>query len=293
MPKIGDYTLCKVETGTFGLDGGAMFGIVPKPLWSRQITPDEQNRIPLHMRCLLLQSTDRLIMIDAGIGHKYSEKFAGIYAIDHSKHSICAAFDQLGVSTDEVTDVILTHLHFDHCGGATYRNENGELGLTFRNAQHYVQREHYEWARSSNPKEAASFLKENISPLANSGKLTLVDGKKELLPGISVIPVGGHTEAQQLVKISDGDSTLVYVADLIPTTHHVKPAWTMAYDIEPLVSIDEKMQFLEQAVENEWDLFFEHDPEVEVASVEKTEKGIRLVDARALEQLHLETGAPN
>jgi len=286
MPEIGPYTLHAIETGRFALDGGAMFGIIPKPLWQQRIAPDARNRIPLHMRCLLVQGHGRCILIDSGIGDKYGDKFADIYAIDHAFATLQESLDHAQVAPEDVTDVILTHLHFDHCGGSTQRRADGILELTFPNAQHYVQRAHWEWAQTPNVREKGSFLDENLAPLAASGQLQFTDGEEELFPGITVHPVHGHTEAQQTVKISDGgENTLVFVADLLPTTAHLAPAWNMAYDVRPLVTIDEKMAFLTDAVDHGWDLFFEHDPEVVVASVKRTERGIEPVDRRPLTEL--------
>lgn len=286
MPSIGPYALRAIETGRFGLDGGAMFGIIPKPLWERRIPADNRNRIPLHMRCLLLRSDNRCILIDNGIGDKYTEKFADIYAIDHDFATLHSSLEAVGVTPDMVTDVILTHLHFDHCGGSTRRAEDGTLELVFSNAEHYVQRDHWAWASEPNVREKGSFLEENMKPLEASGQLTFVDGEQELFPGVTVRPVNGHTEAQQIVKISDGEENpLVYVADLLPTTAHLAPAWNMAYDVRPLVTIDEKKDFLEEAVDAGWNLFFEHDPEVAVASLARTKRGIETVDHRSLTEL--------
>lgn len=263
-----------------------MFGIIPKPLWERRIAADERNRIPLHMRCLLLRDVERCILIDNGLGDTYTEKFADIYAVDHDFATLHESLARVGVAPADVTDVILTHLHFDHCGGSTRRADDGALELTFPNATHYVQQEHWAWAASPNVREKGSFLKENLDPLEASGQLRLVDGEDELFPGISVQPVHGHTEAQQIVKISDGgENTLVYVADLLPTTHHLAPAWNMAYDVRPLQTIDEKGTFLDAAVDAGWTLFFEHDPEVAVADLHRTDRGIETTNHRSITDL--------
>ncbi len=284
MPSIGPYALHTIETGRIGLDGGAMFGIVPKPLWERRIPADDRNRIPLAMRCLLLEDEERVILIDNGAGDKHDRKFRDIYAIDHESSDLRSSLAEAGFSPNDVTDVILTHLHFDHCGGTTYR-ENETVALTFPNAQHYVQRRHWEWARNANAREAASFLKENLDPLSDSGQLQLVEEAEALFPGIDLITVDGHTEAQQLVKVSDGDRTLVFVADLLPTTAHLRDAWIMAYDVRPLTTLEEKRVFLQQAVDEGWDLFFEHDPETAVATPVRTDRGIEVENARALDDL--------
>ena len=284
MPKIGSYNLYTMESGRFGLDGGAMFGIIPKVLWERRIAPDARNRIPLNMRCLLLEGEDRLILIDNGVGDKYDDKFRDIYAIDHDYATLTKSLHTAGFSEDDVTDVVLTHLHFDHCGGSTKRGQTG-LELTFRNARHHVQRKHWEWAARPNLREEASFLRENLDPLASSGNLSLAGGEGRLFPGIELITVHGHTECQQLVKISDGGKTLVFVADLIPTSAHVRAVWIMAYDVRPLVTLEEKQAFLDRAAEEEWHFFFEHDPEVEVGTPVRTERGIELAHPRRLEEL--------
>lgn len=261
-----------------------MFGIVPKPLWERRIPADDRNRIPLAMRCLLLEGDGRVILIDNGAGDKHDRKFRDIYAIDHESSDLRTSLAEAGFSPNHVTDVILTHLHFDHCGGTTYLD--GEtLALTFPNAQHYVQRRHWEWARDANAREAASFLKDNLDPLADSGQLRLVEEEEDLFPGIDLITVDGHTEAQQLVKVSDGDRTLVFVADLLPTTAHLRDAWIMAYDVRPLTTLEEKRLFLQQAVDKGWDLFFEHDPETAVATPVRTDRGIEIENERVLEDL--------
>lgn len=258
-----------------------MFGIVPRTLWERQIEPDDHNRIPLGTRCLLIEGSDRLVLVDDGIGSKEDARFMEIYGVDFERAELHRSLRDAGFSAGDVTDVILTHLHFDHCGGTT-RREDGRLVMSFPNARHYVQRAHWEWARQSNDRERASFLPANLDPLGESGQLELVDGAVEILPGISVLPVNGHTEAQQLVGVSGPEGTLVYVADLIPTVAHVRPVWGMAYDVRPLVTIDEKKAFLDQAARQNWTLFFEHDARTEIASVTTTERGFQLEAKRPL-----------
>lgn len=285
MPQIGPYTLYSIETGRFGLDGGAMFGIVPKPLWSKRIEPDAKNRIPLNMRCLLLAGDDRVILIDVGLGDTFAgTKYEDIYAVDHEYATLDASLAECGFARTDITDVVLTHLHFDHCGGSTVEGDEG-MTVAFPNATYHVQKAHWEWATSPNPKEAGSFLERTFAPLEATGHLHLLDGPGRIFPGVSVRLVNGHTDAQQIVTIADEDTTLVYVADLLPTTHHLAPTWTMGYDIRPLQTIEEKSDFLEQAVEEEWNLFFEHDPEVAVGSLDETERGIEVVEARPLGEL--------
>jgi glyoxylase-like metal-dependent hydrolase (beta-lactamase superfamily II) len=284
MPSIGDYTLHSVDAGRFFLDGGAMFGIIPKPLWARRIETDTRNRIPLRARCLLLEGSDRLILVDNGIGDKYDDKFRDIYGIDPTL-DILAGLEKVGFGPDDVTDVILTHLHFDHCGGSTHR-VNGELAPTFARATHHVQRRHWDWAWEPNMREAGSFFRENFEPIKSAGLLNLIDGETQVLPGIDVFPVNGHTEAQQLVRIHGSDRTLVFVADLIPTHVHVPLVWGMGYDLQPLVTIAEKKELLGRAAEERFTLFFEHDDEVEIAEVEPDERGgFRLSGMRNLTEL--------
>ncbi len=284
MPQIGPYTLHTIETGRFGLDGGAMFGIVPKPLWERKIPADAKNRIPLNMRCLLIEGNGRLMLIDNGLGDKYDDKFADIFAIDESYASLQRSLNKLGYDASDITDLIITHLHFDHCGGST-RRDGEHLALVFPQARHFVQEKHWQWAQTPNVRERNSFLKENLEPIGRSGQLKLVHDGDEIAPGISVFTVQGHTEAMQLVKIEGPDTTLVYAADLLPTHAHIPMAWNMAYDVRPLETIREKEAFLNQAVKKGWHLFFEHDPEVEVGSLVQTDRGIILTEPRPLQAL--------
>lgn len=270
------YQVDVVEAGRMGLDGGAMFGIVPKPLWSKRITPDEQNRIPLAMRCLLLRGHGRTILVDTGVGHKEGEKFRRIHAVDHDHSTLLGSLSDLDVQPEDVTDVILTHLHFDHAGGAVSRRDDGRLTPTFPEAAVHLQRTHWEWAQQS-PREQASFLAENLEPLEASGQLVLADG-----PGVSPFPnirfevVDGHTRGQQLVVIEDGRRpALLYAADLLPTHAHVPLLWVMAYDVEPLVTLREKQDLLARAADERWIVVFEHDPGVVCARIERSARGFQ------------------
>lgn len=284
MAKIGDYTLHSIETGTFGLDGGAMFGVVPKPLWEKRLPADSRNRIPLSMRCLLLESSDRLVLVDNGIGDKYTDKFASLYNIDHETTNLAQSLKKCGFAVDDVTDVVLTHLHFDHVGGSTTRRGD-RLELVFPGARHFVQRAQWESANAPNARERASFLEENIEPIARSENLVLVDGEGEFLPGIEAITANGHTDKMQMIKVSDTVTDLVFVADLLPTRHHFGAPWTMAYDIRPLESMTEKELFLNRAAEGNWTLFFEHDVGCEICSVGQGDRGPEPVDVRTLSEL--------
>lgn len=285
MPRIGPYSLYSVDTGRFGLDGGAMFGIVPKPLWSRRLEPDAKNRVPLSMRCLLLAGNGRVLLVDTGIGDTFEgTEYHDIYAVDHDDATLEGSLRAHGFSPADVTDVILTHLHFDHCGGSTRQTEDG-VEVAFSNATYHVQRRHWHWATDPNPKETGSFVPETFAPIEAAGQLHLVEGEELIVPGVEVALVHGHTEAQQMVKVFDDDTTLVYVADLLPTTHHLRPAWTMAYDVRPLQTIEEKGNFLERAQSSEWKLFFEHDPDVAVGDLDQTDRGIEVVHRRPLDDL--------
>lgn len=275
--KIGPYTLHEIHAGRLGLDGGAMFGIIPKPLWERRIAPDGRNRIPLAMRCLLLEGDGRLVLIDNGLGDKYDAKFSDIYAVDVESSELHRSLQAAGFGADEVTDVVLTHLHFDHCGGSTVRDGSGQLRVAFPNARFHVQRSHWEWAHTS-PREGASFLSENLDPLEASGQLRFVDGPGEVLPGVEALVVNGHTRGQQLLKIWDAERTLLYAADLLPTAAHVPLLWVMAYDVAPLDTLAEKEPILAQAAREGWTVLFEHDTETATARIEHGERGFRAVD---------------
>jgi glyoxylase-like metal-dependent hydrolase (beta-lactamase superfamily II) len=282
MLQLGNLTLHTIETGRFALDGGAMFGIVPKPLWERKIAPDARNRIPMHMRCLLVEAGDRLVLIDNGLGDKYDVRFADLYAVDQSALELHASLRRAGFAAEDVTDVVLTHLHFDHCGGST-RRKGDRLEVVFSNAVHHVQRDHWEWTKIPNPRERNSFLTENLEPLGASGQLRFLQGRTTILPGIEVFPVAGHTVGMQLVRVGEGRDTLVYVADLLPTHAHLPPAWNMAYDLFPLETIREKASFLAEVEAGGWKLFFEHDPTVEMAGLVRTETGLQIDRPRSLE----------
>ena len=275
--KIGPYTLHEIHAGRLGLDGGAMFGIIPKPLWERRIAPDGRNRIPLAMRCLLLEGDGRVVLIDNGLGDKYDAKFADIYSVDVESSNLHHSLRAAGFSEEDVTDVILTHLHFDHCGGSTVRDGSGLLRVAFPNATYHVQRSHWEWAHTS-PREGASFLSENLDPLEASGQLRFVEVAVPVLPGVDALVVNGHTRGQQLLKISDDDHTLLYAADLLPTAAHVPLLWVMAYDVAPLDTLAEKSPILEQAAREGWTIYFEHDTETATARIEESERGFRAID---------------
>jgi glyoxylase-like metal-dependent hydrolase (beta-lactamase superfamily II) len=269
---IGNYTVHPVETGRFALDGGAMFGIIPKPLWGKLNPPDDRNRIELAARALLIIGNGRNILVDNGNGSKFNDKQQDIYRLDMHRHELHKSLKSYNISADDITDVILTHLHFDHAGGSTFR-ENGELMPTFKNATYYVQKAHWHQAMNATEKDRGSFMPDDFMPLKEHGMLEFVDGEFEIFPNISLVVVNGHTSAQQLPKISDGKTTMLFCCDLFPTTSHIPLPYIMAYDIRPLTTLEEKKKLLTAAVDEEWILFFEHDPKTVAGKVKRTEKG--------------------
>ncbi len=273
--KIGKYKLHIINSGYFGLDGGAMFGIIPKPLWEKTNPADDANRIKLATRNLLLEYDNRKILVDTGMGNKWDDKSQKIYAIDQQNNSLFAGLSKLNVKPEDITDVILTHLHFDHTGGSTIM-ENGKLVPAFPNARYFVQKKNYEWAVNPSERDKGSYIKDNFAPLAEAGILYLLEGEKKFDDEIQLLIVNGHTFAQQLLKISDSSNTILYCCDLFPTTAHIPLPYVMGYDLQPLVTVEEKKKFLTQAVEGNWKFFFEHDPENALATVERTEKGYRI-----------------
>ena len=275
--KIGKFELHAINSGFFSLDGGAMFGIIPKPLWQKTNPADDANRIKLTTRNLLLRAGKRNILIDTGMGDKWDEKSINIYNINQNNSALSAELSKLNLKPGDITDVILTHLHFDHTGGST-KIENGKLRPVFPNAVYYVQEKNYEWAVSPSEKDKGSYLKENFVPLLEEGILKLIDVNEQIDEGIELLTVNGHTFGQQLVKISDTSVTLLYCCDLFPTASHIPLPYIMGYDLQPLITLEEKKKILAEAVEKNWFLFFEHDPETVKATVSKTEKGYKVND---------------
>ncbi len=274
-----------IDTGYFKLDGGAMFGVVPKTIWQKLNPADDHNLCTWAMRCLLVQHEDRLILIDTGMGNKQDAKFFGYY-FPSGDATLIGSIQNAGFSADDVTDVILTHLHFDHVGGAVSCNAGKtQFFPTFRNARYWSTPKHWQWATEPNARERASFLKENILPLQQSGQLHWIEeNKPSPFSWIDFMFVNGHTEAMMLPKIQLGNRTLLYMADLIPSSGHVPIPYVMGYDVRPLLTMDEKTSVLRQAVDNDWLLFFEHDPVAECATVTPTEKGIRIASQGKLSE---------
>lgn len=276
--QIGEYKLYSIQTGLFKLDGGAMFGVVPKPLWSRTNPPDERNRIQMCMRSLLLVSSEKIILVDNGVGYKLSDKLNDIYGVDHSAFTLEAELEKIGFKTEDITDVLLTHLHFDHAGGSTKKDEDGKLQLMFPNATYHLQKKQWDWGQNPSDRDMASFLPENYNHIKDLGHLKLIEGNAKFDDFISLHQVNGHTPAMQLVKVNDDKTTLLYTADLFPTTTHIPFPYIMGYDLFPLTTLEEKKTFIPQIADENWILFFEHDAFTETCRVVKTEKGYSVAD---------------
>ncbi|WP_299005209.1 MBL fold metallo-hydrolase [uncultured Tenacibaculum sp.] len=267
-----------IETGNFKLDGGAMFGVVPKSIWQKTNPADKNNMISMGMRCMLIEDGDRLTLIDTGIGNKQSDKFFGYYYL-YGDFSLDTSLAKYGFHRDDITDVFLTHLHFDHCGGAIQWNkERTGYEPAFKNARFWSNQRHWDWAVHPNAREKASFLKENILPIEESGQLNFLHLNARDYVGFDVLFKDGHTEKQMLPKIEYQGKTLVFMADLLPTAGHVPLPYVMGYDTRPLLTLKEKEAFLKEAADKEFYLFLEHDAYNEVITVKHTEKGVRLKD---------------
>tara|TARA_E500000178_G_scaffold16880_1_gene16091 strand:- start:175 stop:1029 length:855 start_codon:yes stop_codon:yes gene_type:complete len=274
-------TLHPIETGNFKLDGGAMFGVVPKSIWQKTNPSDSNNMIDISARCLLVEDKNKLVLIDTGMGDKQSEKFFSHY-YRWGNNDLVKSINSAGFSTDEVTDVFLTHLHFDHCGGASFFNKKSKKNeVVFKNATYWSNKEHWNWAKESNSREKASFLTENLEPIESSGQLKFLEKigsgfnyYNEI--GFELLFVDGHTEKQMIPKITWKGHDLVFTADLIPTIGHIPLPYIMGYDIRPLTTMKEKAVFLNEVVKNKYLLFFQHDAHNQIASLKETEKGVRL-----------------
>lgn len=267
MKSFGRFQIAAIDGGHFGLDGGAMFGIVPRPLWERAVPPDEKNRIRLAARCLLIVddsgSSTRRILVDTGIGDKFKDKEKTIFALELPDEGIRGSVRRAGVDPDSITDIIITHLHFDHVGGATEPDGHGGYRPTFPNATVHVQRRMWKWAEHPTEKDAGSFRRDTYEALAAAGCLHLLDGPTEIVPGLSLILSEGHTVGQQLPLLDGGDEgKLLFCGDVIPTRAHIHLPWIMGYDLYPLTTLEEKKLLLAEALEDDWILFFEHDAAV-------------------------------
>lgn len=277
--------LFTINAGYFKLDGGAMHGVVPKSMWNKANPADDANMCSWAMRCLLIEHGNYKILIDTGMGTKQDDKFFGYYH-PHGEDTLEKSLAKHGFTPDDITDVFLTHLHFDHCGGAIKR-EGGNLVPAFPKAKYWSCEKHWLSATAPNEREKASFLKENIIPIKDSGQLLLVDvpDGEEWLPGIRIRYTNGHTDSMMLPQIKFNDTTIFFCADLIPSAAHISMPWVMAYDMRPLDTLKEKENILTTAAEENWVLFFEHDPKIECCTLQKTEKGIRLKESFDLSEI--------
>lgn len=268
-----------INTGYFKLDGGAMFGVVPKSIWNKLNPADENNMCTWAMRCLLVEDGNRLILIDTGIGDKQDDKFFKHFYL-HGEDSLIKSINEAGFSPDEITDVLLTHLHFDHVGGATkYNKDRTQIIPTFKNASYWSNQMHWEWAINPNAREKASFLKENIIPLQESGQLKFIE---DISPfsNIDILSVDGHTEKQMIPVINTKEGKIAFAADLIPSTHHIRIPYIMSYDIRPLISMDEKQMFLKRAIDENFILFLEHDPAISCCFLIEESEGKIIIDKK-------------
>jgi glyoxylase-like metal-dependent hydrolase (beta-lactamase superfamily II) len=277
--------LYTIDTGFFKLDGGAMFGVVPKVLWSRTNPADENNLCPWAMRSLLIEDGNRLILIDNGIGDKQDDKFLKHYYL-HGDVNLHSSLAKYGFSADDVTDVFLTHLHFDHCGGSVQWNKDRSgFEMAFKNAKYWSNKEHWQCATEPNNREKASFLKENLIPIQESGHLNFVEKEGGLFNDFNTLFVNGHTQAQMIPHITYKDKTIVFAADLLPSTGHIPLPYVMGYDTKPLVTLTEKEKFLNEAADKEYILFLQHDNYNECCTVQHTEKGVKLKETFNLKEI--------
>jgi glyoxylase-like metal-dependent hydrolase (beta-lactamase superfamily II) len=282
---LGALRLHALEAGLQRLDGGAMFGVVPKPLWERRIPADERNRIPLALRCLLVETPDELVLIETGLGAKEDEKFRSIYGVETEAppgsrlpDRLHEALRRAGFAADDVGVVVNTHLHFDHAGGNTWRDAEGALRLAFPRARYYVQRGEWEWAHATNERTAASYLAHNFDPVEAAGRLRLLEGEAEIVPGISVFLTPGHCPFHQSVLVRSGGETACFLGDVIPTMAHLPLPWIMGYDVEPLRTLEAKRSLLARAVDEQWLLVSTHDPLVAWGRPVREGKGVVLTE---------------
>ncbi len=277
--------LFTINTGHFKLDGGAMFGVVPKSIWHKLNPADDNNMCSWALRCLLIENGKQLILIDNGMGNKQDQKFFSHYYL-HGDDTLEKSLNHYGFTANDITDMVLTHLHFDHCGGSIqYNADHSKLEPAFKNATYHIHQKQWDWALNPNPREKASFLKENIVPIQESGQLKMLDTTKQFADSMSFKEVYGHTEAMVLPFIEFKGRKILYMADLLPSAAHVPLPYVMAYDVRPLETMKEKTKILQEAADQNWVLYLEHDPSIECITVENTEKGIRVKEKFKLSEL--------
>ena len=273
--KIGKYDLYSVETSEFGLDGGAMFGIIPKPVWEKKVSADELNRVNMVTRSLLLVSDEKKILIDTGNGTKWEEKYKKIYDINTDQYNIEKSLGKYGFSSEQITDVICTHMHFDHIGGNTKIN-SGKVVPTFPNAKYWISEENWKLANHPSQKDAGSFIEHDWKVLAENQMIEIIDGREPFIEGIETFVTHGHTPGLLHPIVSDGSNKLFYGADIFPMVAHIPIPWVMAYDVQPVVTMEEKQKLLQKMEREDWILFFEHDPHVQACTVHKDGKHFKL-----------------
>ena len=279
--SVGSIRIHAIESGIQWLDGGAMFGVVPKPLWQRRIPSDDQNRIPLALRCLVIESPDELVLVDTGIGNKENEKFHELYGVENAGNPtrLEDGIKAAGFMPDDIGIVLCTHLHFDHAGGNTFRDSEGDIRPAFQNARYVVQRGEFDFAHSGNERIRASYLRENFDPIEEAGLWDFVEGATEVVPGVKVLPTPGHTPFHQSVVIESDGETACFLADVCPTAAHIPLPWIMGYDLEPLVTIESKRKLWALARDREWLLIFEHDLLIPWGRLDIDSKQPRLKDS--------------
>ena len=273
--KIGKYDLYSVETSEFGLDGGAMFGIIPKPVWEKKVSADELNRVNMVTRSLLLVSDEKKILIDTGNGTKWEEKYKQIYDINTDQYNIEKSLGKYGFSSEQITDVICTHMHFDHIGGNT-KIKSGEVVPTFPNAKYWISEENWKLANHPSQKDAGSFIEHDWKVLAENQMIEIIDGREPFIEGIETFVTHGHTPGLLHPMVSDGSNKLFYGADIFPMVAHIPIPWVMAYDVQPVVTMEEKQKLLQEMEREDWILFFEHDPHIQACTVHKDGKHYKL-----------------
>ncbi|QWR78525.1 MBL fold metallo-hydrolase [Candidatus Magnetomonas plexicatena] len=275
--NIGRYTIYPIEGGCFSLDGGALYGIIPKPLWEKTSYPDSLNRVQVQLRSLLLVGNGRKILVDTGMGLNWSEKSREIYNYNNTVNPIVESLKAYGFAAEDITDIILTHLHFDHTGGSVVY-ENGAYRPQFPRAAYYIQKKQFEWAQSPSDKDKGSFIESTFMPLMEANVLSLLDGYTRLDDEVELLIFNGHTKAQQLLRVFDNDTSLFYAGDLFPFAYHFKPPCIIAYDLDPLTTLKEKDDILRQAYKEGWIVFFQHDPKNTAVTIAKNEKGFTAKD---------------